>query len=70
MVVTLMLSVLLLALSVVGWFNFARHWPKRALPIASINLVGIILIPIGGVMVREVRRVVRRRRSNVQSLPD
>lgn len=59
MVATLMLSVLLLALSVVGWFNVARHWPERAVPIMFIELVGIFLIPIGGVMVRKVRRVTR-----------
>src|SRR5215469_8595945 len=61
MVATLVLSVLLLALSVVGWFNVARHWPERAVPIMFIELVGMFLIPIGGVMVREVRRVTRAR---------
>jgi len=61
MVATLVLSVLLLALSVVGWFNVARRWPERAVPIMFIELVGIFLIPIGGVMVREVRRVTRAR---------
>ena len=61
MVATLMLSVLLLALTVVGWFNVARLWRERAVPIMFIKLVGIFLIPIGGVMVREVRRVTRAR---------
>lgn len=55
MVATLTLSISLLALSVVEWFNMARHLPERVLPIVFIELVGIILIPIGGVMVREVR---------------
>ena len=61
MVATLVLSVLLLAPSVVGWFNVARHWPERAVPIMFIELVGMFLIPIGGVMVREGRRVTRAR---------
>jgi hypothetical protein len=70
MVATLMLSVSLLALSVVGWFNVARLWPEHAVPFMFTELVNIILIPIGGVMVREVRRVARGRRSNVSPLPD
>ena len=66
MVATLTLSVSLLALSVAGWFNVARHWPERALPLPFlfIHLVGMILIPVGGVMVREVRRVTRARPSS------
>lgn len=64
MVATLTLSVSLLALSVAGWFNFARLWPERALSILFIELVGIILIPIGGVLVRELRRLSRARRSS------
>ena|SRR5215472_3029870 len=64
MIATLALSISLLALSVVGWCNFARHWPERALPIVFIELVGIILIPMGGVLVRELRRVTRARRSS------
>ena len=66
MVATLTLSVLLFALSVVGWFNVARHWPERALPplVMLTYMAGKLLIPIGGVMVR-VRRVVAGRRSSV-----
>ena len=59
MIATLILSILLVALSVVAWFNVAIHWPERALPLTFmlIHLAGITLILIGGLLVREVRRV-------------
>ena len=64
MIATLMLSILLFALSVVAWFNVAIHWPERALTLTFmfIDLAGIILILSGGLMVREVRRVAGGRR--------
>ena len=67
MVATLTLSVLLFALTVVAWFSVARHWPERAIPppIMLINLAQKILIPIGGVMVRRVRRTAGRWHSSV-----
>lgn len=63
MVATLTLSVLLFALNVVTWVSVVRHWPS--LPIMFINLAHIILIPIGGVMVRQVRHTARRWHSSV-----
>ena len=69
MIATLTLSVSLFARTVVAWFNLARQRPE--LPrLPSMALVVIILIPMGGVMVREVRRLARGRRSNVWPLPD
>ena len=67
MVATLALSGLLFALTVVAWVNVARHWPERTipLPIMLISLAHKILIPIGGVMVREVRRAAGRWHSTV-----
>lgn len=62
LVATVTLGVLLFALTVVAWFNVARHWPEHTipLPIMLINLAHEILIPIGGVMVRQVRRTAGR----------
>lgn len=69
MIATLTLSVSLFARTVVAWFNLARHRPELPrLPI--MTLVVIILIPIAGVMVREVRRLARGRRSNCVVPPD
>ena len=67
MVATLTFSVSLSSLSVVEWFNVARHWPERALPLPIMlaNLGCIILIPIGGVMVRQVRRAAGHWHSSV-----
>jgi small-conductance mechanosensitive channel len=63
-IATVTLSVFLFARTVVAWFNLARHRPELPqLPIMA--LVGILLVLIGGVMVREVRRVARGRRSNL-----
>lgn len=69
MIATLTLSVSLFARTVVAWFNLARHQPELPrLPIMA--LVVIVLIPIAGVMVREVRRLARGRRSNCVVPPD
>ena len=67
MVATLTLSVLLFAQTVVAWLNVVSHLPERTIlvPIMLESLVGMILIPIGGVMVREVRQVVGGRGSSV-----
>jgi hypothetical protein len=68
-IATLTLSVSLFARIVVAWVSLARHWSELPrLPIMA--LVVIILVLIGGVMVREVRRVARGRRSNMSPLPD
>jgi hypothetical protein len=63
MITTLMLTIFLFALNVMAWFNMARYWPERAvpLPIALTNLANIILIPTGGVIVRQVRSLVAGR---------
>lgn len=62
MIATLTLSFTRFALSVVAWFNVVRHWPERAPPLAILltSLALIILIPMGGVLVREVRRAAGR----------
>lgn len=62
MVATLTLSFACFALSVVAWFNVVRQLPEHAPPLVFLltNLAGIILIPMGGVMVREVRRAAGR----------
>ena len=67
MVATLTLSFVLFALSVVVWFNVAKHWPDGALPLPMIftDFAGIALIPMTGVMVRKVRRAVGRWQSSV-----
>ena len=55
---TVMLGALLFAFSVMTSVNAAIHstQPRLPLPIILANLAGIILIPIGGVIVRQVRR--------------
>ena len=65
MVATLTLSVLFFAPTVVAWFNVARHWPAHTIPLMYINLAHQILIPIGGVVVREFRRTAERWHSSV-----
>lgn len=53
-IATVTLSFARFALSLVAWFDVVRHWP----PLASLltSLAFIILIPMGGLLVREVRR--------------
>lgn len=58
MIATLTLSFARFALSVVAWFNVLRHWPT--LTILLTSLAFIISIPMGGVIVREVRRAAGR----------
>lgn len=58
MIATLTLSFARFALSVVAWFNVVRHWPT--LTILLTSLAFIISIPVGGVIVREVRRAAGR----------
>lgn len=62
MIATLTLSFARFVLSAVAWFNVVRHWPERAptLAILLTTLALIILIPMGGVLVREVRRAAER----------
>jgi hypothetical protein len=61
MVATLTLSFVFFALHVVACFNMERHWPERALPLAILltSFANIILIAMGGIVVREVRRTAR-----------
>lgn len=67
MVATLALSVLLFAMDILVWFNVARHWPERTIPLPFVltGLAHEILIPMGGVIVREVRRTAGRWHSSV-----
>lgn len=68
MVATLTLSLVFFALNIVAWFNIARHWPDRTLPLPIVltSFAHIILIAMGGIVVREVRRAARGRwRSSV-----
>lgn len=58
MIATLTLSFARFALSLVAWFNVVRHWPPLAILLTSFAF--IILIPIGGLLVREVRRAAGR----------
>ena len=63
MVATLTLSFVFFALNVVAWFNVARHLADRTLPllIPLMSFANIILIAMGGLVVREVRRAARGR---------
>lgn len=69
MVATLTLSFVLFAWSVVAWFRFnmANHWPEVDLPLSILftHYAGIILIPVGGVIVSKARRASRRWHSRV-----
>ena len=63
MVATLTLSFVFFTLNVRALFNIARHWPDRILPLPIVltSFAHIILIAMGGIVVREVRRALGRR---------
>jgi hypothetical protein len=63
MVATLTLSFVYFAWNVVAWFNMARHWPDRTLPLPFVltDFAQVVLIAMGGIVVRKVRRAARGR---------
>ena len=72
MVATVTLSFVLFALNVVAWFNIARTWPPDLtfpLPNLLTSFANIMLIAMGGIVVKKVRRAGRGRwHSSVRSL--